>query len=71
MTVTQYLDKFMQLSRYAPTEVANDERKQELFLVGLNDGISYQLISHTFPNFQELVNKALVVENKRHRMEDK
>jgi hypothetical protein len=27
MTVSEYRDKFIQLSRYAPEEVADDERK--------------------------------------------
>ena len=38
---------------------------------GLNDGLLYQLLSHTFTSFQQLVDKVLVVENKRHQMEDK
>ena len=38
---------------------------------GLNDGLQYQLVSHTFASFQQLVDKALVVENKRYQMEDK
>jgi len=32
MTVLEYRDKFAQLSRYAPNEVANDADKQCLFL---------------------------------------
>jgi hypothetical protein len=32
MTVSEYRDKFIQLSRYAPEEVADDERKQEQFM---------------------------------------
>jgi hypothetical protein len=28
MSVSEYRDKFIQLSRYAPDEVAKDERKQ-------------------------------------------
>lgn len=36
MSVSEYRDKFIQLSRYAPDEVADDERKQELFMDGLN-----------------------------------
>ena len=38
---------------------------------GLNDGLQYQLLSHNFASFQQLVDKALVVENKRGQMEDK
>jgi hypothetical protein len=36
MSVSEYRDKFIQLSRYAPDEVADDERKQEHFTEGLN-----------------------------------
>ena len=71
MTVAEYHDKFIQLSRYAPTEVDEDGKRQELFMEGLNDGLQYQLLSHTFANFQQLVDKALVIENKHHQMEDK
>ena len=38
---------------------------------GLNDGLQYQLLSHTFACFQQLVDMALVIENKHHQMEDK
>jgi hypothetical protein len=34
-TVSEYRDKFIQLSRYAAEEVAGDERKQDQFLDGL------------------------------------
>ena len=66
-----YHDKFIQLSWYAPTEVEDDEKRHELFMEGLNDGVQYQLLSHTFVSLQQLVDKALVVENKRPQMEDK
>jgi hypothetical protein len=36
MSINEYRDKFIQLSRYAPDEVADDERKQEHFTEGLN-----------------------------------
>ena len=39
MTVAEYCDKFIQLSRYAPTEVDKDEKRHELFMEGLNDGL--------------------------------
>jgi hypothetical protein len=35
MSVSEYHDNFIQLSRYAPDEVADDERKQEHFMEGL------------------------------------
>jgi hypothetical protein len=51
MTVSEYRDKFIQLSRYAPEEVIDDERKQEQFMEGLIGPLQYQLVSHTFPSF--------------------
>jgi hypothetical protein len=35
MFVIEYRDKFVELSRYAPEEVVDDVKKQELFLEGL------------------------------------
>jgi hypothetical protein len=36
MSISEYRDKFIQLSRYDPRdEVDDDEKKQELFLEGL------------------------------------
>ena len=51
MYVSEYHDKFIQLSRYAPKDVADDEKKKVLFLEGLNGGLQYQLIAHTFHSF--------------------
>jgi len=41
MTVAEYHDKFIQFSRYAPTKVEDDDKRQELFMEGLNDGFQY------------------------------
>jgi hypothetical protein len=65
MTVNEYITKFTQLSCYAPNEVDTDEKKQECFLNGLNDGLTYALEAQDFENFQGMVNKALVLENRR------
>jgi hypothetical protein len=35
MLVSEYRDKFIQLSRYPHKKVTKDEKKQELFLEGL------------------------------------
>jgi hypothetical protein len=64
MSVSEYCDKFIQLSRYAPDEVAEDERKQEHFIEGLNGPLQYALVAHTFPSFQRLLDKALAIEHK-------
>jgi hypothetical protein len=43
MFVNEYATKFTQLSRYDPHEVDTDEKKQDCFLNGLNDGLAYAL----------------------------
>jgi hypothetical protein len=43
MFVNEYVTKFTELSCYAPLEVDIDEKKQECFLNGLNDGQAYAL----------------------------
>jgi hypothetical protein len=71
MSMNEYITKFTQLSRYAPHEVDIDEKMQECFLNGLNDGLTYTLEARDFENFQGMVNKALVLENHRGVMERK
>ena len=70
MSVSEYRDKFIQLSRYALEEVAEDERKQEHFIEGLNGPLQYALVAHTFPSFQRLLDKALAIEHKRVQLGD-
>jgi hypothetical protein len=71
MSVNEYVTKFTQLSHYAPHEVDTDEKKQECFLNGPNDGLAYALEAKDFENFQGMVNKTLVLENCRGVMEHK
>ena len=66
--MSEYHDKFLQLSWYAPEEVAQDEKKQELFLEGLHGGLQYQLVAHTFPSFQYMIDKVLVLESMRREL---
>jgi hypothetical protein len=65
MSVSEYRDKFIQLSWYAPDEVVDDERKQEHFMEGLNGPLQYSLVAYTFPSFRRLLDKALAIEHKR------
>jgi hypothetical protein len=65
MSVSEYRDRFTQLSCYAPEEVDTDEKRQERFLEGLIIPLNYQLQSHSFANFQTLLNKAISLESKR------
>jgi hypothetical protein len=69
--VKEYVTKFIQLFRYAPDEVDTDEKKQDCFLNGLNDGLAYALEAWDFENFQGMVQKALVLENHRGVIEHK
>ncbi|WVZ48707.1 hypothetical protein U9M48_000126 [Paspalum notatum var. saurae] len=71
MSVTEYRDKFLQLARYTPTKVAEDGDKQEHFLEGLNDNLQLQLMNNTFNNFNHLVDRALLTEQKRREIDEK
>jgi hypothetical protein len=69
MTVNEYLNSFIQLSRYAPDDINTDEKKQDVFLSGLNDDIQFQLLNSDYADFQHMVDKAIVIENKIREME--
>jgi hypothetical protein len=43
MSVSEYRDRFTQISCYAPEEVNTDEKRQEHFLEGLIGPLNYQL----------------------------
>jgi hypothetical protein len=64
MSVSEYREKFIQMLRYAPDEVADDERKQEHFTEELNGPLQYALVAHRFPSFHRLLDKALAIEHK-------
>jgi hypothetical protein len=65
MSVAEYKDKCIELSRYATEEVVVDKKKHELFLDGLAGPWQYKLMSHAFPTFQQLVDTAIHLEHKR------
>jgi hypothetical protein len=71
MFVSEYVTRFTQLSHYALDNVDIDEKKQGWFLNRLNDGLAYALEACDFINFQDMVDKALVLENRRGIMERK
>ena len=70
-TFGQYVDDFSKLPRYAPDDVATDAAKQEKFLEGLNDELSMQLMVATFNNYQELVDRALMIEGKQQQIDNR
>jgi hypothetical protein len=70
MSVSEYRDRFLQLSRYAPKDVNTNAKRQYRFLRGLVDPLHYQLMNHTFPTFQHQIDRAIMIEKKRKEMED-
>jgi hypothetical protein len=64
MTVNEYLNSFIQLSRYAPDDINTDGKKHDMFLNGLNDDIQFQLLNTDYADFQHMVDKAIVIKNK-------
>jgi hypothetical protein len=65
MSVSEYMDKFLQLSHYAPKDFNTNANRQYRFLRGLVDPLHYQLMNHTFPTFQHLIGRAITTERKR------
>ena len=56
MTVMEYRDRFLQLAHYAPAEVADDRKKKEHFMEGLEDYLQYALLNLRFDDFNHLCN---------------
>jgi hypothetical protein len=71
MSVSEYRDKFLQLSRYAPEDVSTNAKRQYRFLRGLVDPLHYQLMNQTFPTFQHVIDRAIKIEKKRKEMKDR
>jgi DNA-binding FadR family transcriptional regulator len=71
LSVSEYRDKFLQLSRYAPEDVNTDAKRQYRFLRGLVDPLHNQLMNHTFPTFQHLIDRAIMTERKRQEIDDR
>ena len=80
MSVEEYTYQFMELARYAPEEVDNDEMKQDMFKKGLNPELRTMLTPQIYPDFNTLMNNAILTErakteerkdNKRKFMESK
>jgi hypothetical protein len=69
MTVNEYHNSFIQLSRYTTKDIDTDEKKQDMFLEGLNNDIQFQLLNVDYADFQHMVDKAIVIESKLKEME--
>ncbi|KAK1670456.1 hypothetical protein QYE76_058615 [Lolium multiflorum] len=51
-TVSEYIDEFSNLARYAPEDVDTDSKRKERFLDGLSDDLAIQLSVVHVPDFQ-------------------
>lgn len=70
MIVSEYQNKFAQLSRYTPNKVDTDEKRHEYPLDELIGPLNYQLQSHRFLNFHSLLIKVIDLECKRKELND-
>jgi hypothetical protein len=57
------------LSRYASEDISTDEKRQDMFLEGLNDDIQFQLLNIDYVDFQHMIDKAIVIEIKLKEIE--
>ncbi|KAK1666278.1 hypothetical protein QYE76_054437 [Lolium multiflorum] len=64
MTVVEYRDKFLTLSRYAPDETDTTEKRKERFLNGLHDEMHTVLVNISFADLEALVDSAIQMEGK-------
>ena len=62
MSVEEYTHQFMELALYAPEEVNDDEKKQDMFKKGLNPELWTLLTPQIYPDFNTLMNKAILTE---------
>jgi hypothetical protein len=69
MTVNEYLNSFIQLSRYATKDINTDKKKQDMFLEGLNGDIQFQLLNADYADFQHMIDKVIIIESKLKKME--
>src|SRR5688572_9827774 len=61
-SVEEYTYQFMELARYAPEEVDKDEKKQDMFKKGLNAELRTLLTPQIYPDFNTLMNMAILTE---------
>ncbi|KAK1595149.1 hypothetical protein QYE76_017475 [Lolium multiflorum] len=67
MSVVEYRDRFLTLSRYAPDETDTNEKRKERFLNGLHDKMQTVLVNIPFADLEALVDSAIQMEGKLHQ----
>ncbi|KAK1679844.1 hypothetical protein QYE76_040692 [Lolium multiflorum] len=66
MSVVEYRDRFLTLSRYTPDETDTTEKRKERFLNGLHDEMQTVLVNIPFADLEALVDSAIQMEGKLH-----
>ncbi|KAK1651446.1 hypothetical protein QYE76_069251 [Lolium multiflorum] len=64
LTVVEYRDRLLTLSRYAPDETDTTEKRKERFLNGLHDEMQTVLVNIPFADLEALVDSAIQMEGK-------
>jgi hypothetical protein len=54
-----------------PEDVNIDAKRQHMLLRGFVDPLHCQLMNHTFPPFQHVIDRVIMTERKRREMEDR
>ena len=65
MSVSEYLEKFTTLARYATSKIETEDKKKERFLNGLHDELQCVLVVMPFTDLEYLVDAAIMMEHKR------
>ena len=61
LSVMNYAAKFNELSRFAPHQMSNEERKMVHFEQGLRGNIKSMIAGQTFQNFQDMYQRAVKI----------
>jgi hypothetical protein len=69
--VSEYIDEFTNLSRYAPDDIDTDAKRKEKFLEGLNDELSIPPSVAYTTTFQSLIDQAITLESKMKQSENR
>ena len=67
-SVIDYVHEFNYLAQYAPEDVSTDEKKRDRFMDGLSEEMQDKLAALDFSDFNHLVNKAIVAEDKMNKL---
>ena len=68
-SVSEYIEEFSNLARYAPDDINTDAKRKDKFLKGLNDELIVQLSVAYVPTYQSLCDKAITLENTMKQVE--